>query len=294
VLADSTGDLVDEANRNYDQTVALLNNVGPLLDTQVRTAGRVRSYFADLAGFTRVLRDNDRHLRRGIRGVGPAGRLANRFIEDNENTVPILTSNMRTLGQVLGVYRPSVEQVLVSYPLVIAWEQIVARNHRGIHAAFEREVHEVCSTGFDPGSTRSADAMADAPATPNAYCKVPHNDPRDVRGARNVPCLEGHVGLRAGTVDECFGREPRPNGPAAQTDNAPFLAPNAPIPPASFPDTGPFSGSGSGSGSASASGFGSGFGSGSGDPLSMLGAMGTPPAGKDSSWRSMLMAPLAH
>jgi phospholipid/cholesterol/gamma-HCH transport system substrate-binding protein len=275
-LVDSSNSLITTADQNYGPTASLIQTIGPLLDTQNTTAGSVREYFANLAGFTDVLRDKDHYLRRDIDGVIPAARLATHFVEDNERSVPILASNMRTLGQLFGVYRPSLEQVLVTYPLVISWEDLVSRGNRGVHAAFEREVHEVCATGFDPGSTRSLDDFSDAPATPNAYCKVPHNDPRDVRGARNVPCLEGHVGLRAATVDQCFGREPEPSGPVAQTADAPYLTPKLPFEQPQFPENGPFSLPASA------------------DPLAALGGMTSNPAGKDRTWQSLMTAPLAH
>ena len=82
--------------------------------------------------------------------------------------------------------------------------------------------------------------------------------------------------MRAGTVDECFGREPNPNGPPAQTGDAPYLAPKLPFEQPSFPENGPFSEPASA------------------DPLAMLGGMASTPAGKDGSWESLMTAHLAH
>jgi phospholipid/cholesterol/gamma-HCH transport system substrate-binding protein len=285
-LVDSSQNLVDEADQNYAETAQLIQDIGPLLDTQNVAADSVRAYFHNLASFTGVLREGDRHLRDGIPGMHRAADAARTFLNKNENGTPILASNLRTLGQMLGVYRLGIEQVLVSFPPIIAWEQIFAQgNHGGRTAVPYDEVDETCQAGYDPSQLRNPEDLTEKDAVPGTYCNVPHNDPRAVRGARNIPCLEGQVGLRAATVDECFGRKPlwpTPTPGSAATNIEPTNSLNG----ITTSETGPLTPPDNQNDDDSISG--------SSDPLSILGGMGSHDSGKGQTWQSLLTDPISH
>lgn len=269
-LADSSQKLVDEANRNYAQTAQLINTVGPLLDTQTQTSDSVRAYFRNLANFTGVLSDGDQHLRLALPKVASAADKASNFLQDNQYKAPILASNMRTVGQVFGVYRPALEDLFVKLPVLEGWLEIWDRSPDGVRAVFQTEVDEGCSAGYHSTHTRSPEALTDVPPDKNTYCNVPHNDPRVVRGARNIPCLEGDTSIRAALLDQCFHRKPNP----AVVNNGgtgPVIAPTQPL-RTPLPETGPFSGTPSNPNGA--------------DPLAPLG--GTSTASQDPSWQSLL------
>lgn len=274
VLADSSQKLVDEANRSYPETAQLVQTVGPLLDTQNRTAGDVRDYFDYLANFSGVLSKGDNHLRHALPGVAEAADNASGFFEDNKYQAPILASNLRTVGQVFGVYRPAVEELFVRLPVLEGWLQIWDRSPDGVRAAFQTEVDEGCSAGYHSEHTRSPEALTDVPPDKNTYCNVPHDDPRVVRGARNIPCLEGDTSLRAASVDECFHRRPKPATPGG-AGTGPTIAPTQPF-STPLPETGPFSGTPTYPNGA--------------EPLSTFGATSTP-GGKDQTWQSLLTRP---
>jgi phospholipid/cholesterol/gamma-HCH transport system substrate-binding protein len=114
------------------------------------------------------------------------------------------------------------------------------------------------------------------------YCKLPHDAQAFVRGARNIPCSEGYVGMRAATVDECFGR--RPDQTPGTSGQGPYKPP--PFSQPVFPQTGglndpdnqrnyqhdvPMRG---------------------GEPLAPFGAKSTAAPVKEESWQSLLSAPL--
>jgi phospholipid/cholesterol/gamma-HCH transport system substrate-binding protein len=285
-LVDSSQSLISAADQNYGPTATLIDTVGPLLDTQNRDAGDVRSYFHDLAHFTGVLRKGDDHLRGGIRNVRKAVDQINDFLGDNENSTPILARNLRVVGDLLGAYRPGLEQVLVTYPLVEARLQRATRGTRGARVSLAVPVvYPNCTEGFKKGELRNINDLTDKDTPPNTYCKIPHDAQRLVHGARNIPCLDGNVGMRAALIDECFGRKPVPATIAGKSgDPGQLPLPNV-IPrfgqrtPLDPPDNQKYYPHEQSDQSDS-------------EPLSQLGAQGTPASGKEGTWQSLLTGPL--
>nr|WP_275403990.1 MCE family protein [Pseudonocardia acidicola] len=285
-LSDSAQQLLDTADANYTQTSQLIRDIGPLLDTQNQAADQVRGYFANLAHFTGVLRDGDQYIRSGFPAVGHAANSAADFLRENENGVPILASSTTTLGQVLGVYRPGIEQVLVTYPVVIGWEQLFAADtpNYGFHVAAELEVHQNCSTGYQPQMARNPQDVSDAEAVPGTYCNVPHDDPRVVRGARNIPCLEGDTRKRAAFVQQCLGEasdEPVPGSAGS------VIAPGNPLGSIDLPQRGPLTPPDTQEPNPLA-------GTRRDEPLSIFGVRGSHDDGRDQTWQSLLTAPVGR
>lgn len=281
-LVDSATAFVDEADQNYAPTEQMINNLGPLLDTQNIAADSVRAYFANLAGFTGALRDEDNALRHGLPEVDTATHAIAKLFRMNENGLPFLVDNTRTLAQLLQVYRPGLEQVLVTYPQVLAWEQIVTRDRQSIKVALSGTLLEGCTTGYNTVNRRSPFDLTDKPSEADTYCKVPQNDPRLVRGVRNVPCQEGVKGRRAATVQQCRGDRGSRNGyqPAAGS-GGPVVALDRPgLPGADLEPSGerPLSGP-----------------PGASEPLFMFGAIGTKaPEGRDNTWEALLTRPVGR
>jgi hypothetical protein len=125
-------------------------------------------------------------------------------------TLPVLLANLTTLGQILVTYNPSLEQLLVLLPAVVAAQQsfgIPANNPTGLPAAgdfaFTISDPPSCTVGFLPPSQWRNPADTTTIDTPDGlYCKLPQDSPLAVRGARNYPCM-GHPGKRAPTVELC-------------------------------------------------------------------------------------------
>lgn len=284
-LVTSSQDLINTADQNYGQTAQLIQTIGPLLDTQNVAADSVQGYFAHLANFTGVLAGGDRHFRGALRGIDPAVRRASGFLRDNENNAPVLATNARTLGQVAGVYRPGLEEILAEYPVAVDFllNDSILSPDRGFRAALAANLVEGCSTGYNAQHMRNYNDLSDRDAEPGTYCKVPHNDPRVMRGARNIPCLEGHVGMRAGTVAECFGQTP---DEAAGNDLL-RIGPKGPLPSSStgfIPQKGPFT--------PPANQRHRDADTSTSDPLSAFGGMGTDDEGGARTWQSLLSGPV--
>jgi len=284
VLIDAAQNLTVSADQHFQQTQTLINTVGPLLDTQVvnNYGDNIKRYFADLADFTGAFVQVDDHFRGAINDVDNAADDVTKFLQDNENTVPVLTRNGRTLGHLLGVYRDGLEQVLVQYPIAVSRMQRWARQKRGLSVSFISDVWPGCTSGFKGNDLRAPGDLADKDAPPNMFCKVPHDAPKFVRGARNIPCAEGYVGMRAATIDECFGRRP---------DQTPGTSGQAPYTPPAFrgpqmpqrtkldpPDN--------------QRNYQHDTGVSGGEPFGAFGAKSTAAPVKEESWQSLLSAPL--
>ncbi|WP_040703970.1 MCE family protein [Nocardia takedensis] len=245
---DSAALLVQEAQDNVEPTKKLLDQIGPLLDTQIESDADIRSWTADLATVTDQLRAHDPSLRAILREGPSAMQAVTRQFESLQPTLPLLLSNLVSLGQVGVTYHAGIEQLLVVFPPLIAALRTIIRGpvQYGAMVDFMVVVNDppACTTGFLPANERrSPSELNPVDTPPGLYCKVPQDSPIAVRGIRNTPCAE-FPGVRAPTPELCRtgfvpeGNDP-PFGPVqpvapASAGNAPDGSGNA---PASFSDT---------------------------------------------------------
>ena len=224
-LIDSARLFIQEANANVDATKTLIDQAGPLLDTQVVSSDAIRSWTKDLVTFSDQLRASDPQLR-SILEKGPAtAEEANELFQELQPTLPLLLTNLVSVGEVGVIYNKSIEQILVLYPPITAalmTSALKGPRDEGAITNFAAQVHDppACTTGFVPADQwRSGDEVDTPDTPPGLFCRIAQDDPSTVRGARNSPCME-FPGRRAGTVQECkspegyvpLGNNP-PNGP---------------------------------------------------------------------------------
>lgn len=208
-LLDSAATVTSDANSVSDQTRALIDDSGPLLDSQVETADAIRTWARSLSGVTQQLEQNDPEIRALLqRGPGFAQEVS-QLLTDVKPTLPVLLANLTTVGQVLLTYNPSLEQLIVIFPGIIAAQQsfgLPTNNPTGLPSGdFALTIGDppACTVGFLPPSQwRSPEDMTSIDTPDGLYCKLPQDSPISVRGARNYPCME-HPGKRAPTVQLC-------------------------------------------------------------------------------------------
>lgn len=230
-LLDSARLFIQEANANVDQTKTLIDQIGPLLDTQNQSSDDIRAWTQNLARFTDQLRASDPQLRSILdRGPGVAQQ-ANQLFQDLRPTLPLLLANLVSVGQVGVTYHAGIEQLLVLYPPITASLLTAATNgprDQGALVDFQIQFNDpaACTTGFLPVDQRRSGKDISVVDTPNnLFCKVPQDSPIAVRGARNSPCMEV-PGKRAATPEECRSDE----GYVPLGDNPAFGGPNQPPP----------------------------------------------------------------
>lgn len=233
-LLDSTTNFVDGLAKNGDALVTLIEQLTPLLNTQLVSSADIRSWAQNLAGLTQQLRTVDPAVR-DILQRGPAvADQADQLFQQLSPTLPLLLTNMTTMGQVALTYNPAIEQILVLLPPLIAAENTAGKRgvpDGAVNVVFSVEAQDpaACTTGYLPPDQRRMPTATGSPVTPkDLYCNVPQNSPFAVRGMRNLPCLN-NPGVRAASPDQCLHGAKPPSGDNGPGDLGP--APAAAAPP---------------------------------------------------------------
>lgn len=210
--------LASDARANLDELTNVVDNVGPILDTQTDTADSVQAWAAHLAAITTSLKDHDGALRGVIRNTPAAADQARALLDRLQPTLPVLLSNLVGLGEVAVTYRADIEQILVLLPTGTSFAQAIGVPGRGQKGAFaggqflsfnlNLNLPPPCTTGFLPAQQIRSASLEDYPPAPEGtlYCRVPQDSPNNVRGARNIPC-ESKPGKRAAFAAMCESDE---------------------------------------------------------------------------------------
>ena len=208
-LLDSTSKLSTDANGIAAQTRALIDDSRPLLEGQARSADAIRSWARSLAGVTGKLSSTDPQFRTILQEGQGAIEETSKLLNQVKPTLPVLLSSMTTVGQILLTYNPSLEQLIVLLPPVVAAQQsygLPKNNPTGLplgEFSLSSSDPPPCTVGFlPPSSWRSPADLSDIDTPDGLYCKLPQDAPISVRGARNYPCM-GQPGKRAPTVEIC-------------------------------------------------------------------------------------------
>jgi phospholipid/cholesterol/gamma-HCH transport system substrate-binding protein len=213
-LFDSTARVAADANNVADRTRTLVQDGGPLLDSQAQTTGAIRQWARSLAGISDVVVNDDSRVRTLLQEGPAAADEASRLLEQVKPTLPLLLANLTTVGQIAITYHPSLEQLLVLLPPIVAALHAVGvpKNQPDGMARgdFAQKISDPpsCLVGFLPPSQwRSPEDTTTLDTPDGLYCKLPQDSPISVRGARNYPCM-GHPGKRAPTVEICNSDKP--------------------------------------------------------------------------------------
>jgi len=205
--------LIEDADANYSETSQLIRDAEPVLGTQISSGSKIRAWAADLNGFSDELSKNDKQVRRLFSSVPPAARTVSKLLDDLSKDVPRLLQTADVSADLASDYHQSLTQVLTVYPLVAAENLAVNSPDRGhqFRLSFKAIANYPggCSEGW-PGvdekyGSRSSSDLTDEISAPHAYCRIPQDDPRVARGARNLQCFEpGSVpGSRAALITQC-------------------------------------------------------------------------------------------
>lgn len=206
-ILDGLDKFLAEGQKNLAPTLNLIDNAGPLLDTQIQSAGSIREWTHYLDLVTSSVASNDAAVR-GLLDNGPdAGAEGTDLFNRIAPTLPTALGNLNSIADVLRIYHMSLEQILVVYPPLVAGAQSVVKGAKPgmVNLDFNLDINAPppCLTGFVPADQRRspADPTIVDSQTPN-YCAVADGDPFVVRGARNFPCAE-IPGVSAADVADC-------------------------------------------------------------------------------------------
>ncbi|WP_281504697.1 MlaD family protein [Williamsia sp. DF01-3] len=243
-LLDSANKLISDANGNVAAVNTLIKDLGPVLNSQVVTSDSIRTWASSLSSLSAQAADNDDALRGILKNTPDAAGQVNALFQQLQPTLPILLSNLVSLGQVGVTYNASLEQVLVIIPQgMSALAAIAVPNLDGTDRGFlsfntpTLNSLPPCTTGFLPASERRDGSAVDSPprTDEDLYCSIPQDSTNSVRGARNLPCMD-KPGKRAPTVTMCksdesyvpLGDNPWIGDPTPTVDNPALAQQGAP------------------------------------------------------------------
>ena len=218
-IIDSGNSLTRAATDALPETKALIRDGNTALNTQRDVAGQFRSFNADLAKLTETLRASDPDFRRlYANGTRSANEITD-LLRKNRTDLPILLENLVTIAQIQKVRVPAIEQILVTYPNVVAGGYTVVPGDGTTHFGLVTNSDPpVCDNGY--GTTERRSPSDTTTRTPNfsAYCAEPDGSPTNVRGARQAPYPSdslpfpenGNRGADKATPPPPYEREPYP------------------------------------------------------------------------------------
>ncbi|WP_273735398.1 MCE family protein [Mycolicibacterium septicum] len=216
-IVKGTSQLAIDARANLDPLLKLIDQAGPVLDSQSNTSAAISAWASHAASIAGQLKSQDEAVA-GIIGTGGAAADEVRQLVDRISpTLPVLMANLTSIGQVALTYQPNLEQLLVMFPQVISADQagLVAglntkQGYRGQYLSFNLNINlpPPCTTGFLPAQQQRVPTYTDSPdrAPGDLYCRIPQDSAMNVRGIRNAPC-ETRPGKRAPTVAMCESDE---------------------------------------------------------------------------------------
>jgi phospholipid/cholesterol/gamma-HCH transport system substrate-binding protein len=185
-MIDSGSTFVREASEHTGQTVRLLRDGLTVLRTQRGQQENIRSFAADLDTLTRALRESDSDLRGVLDGTPGTAREVNALLEDLEPTLPILLSDLVSVDQVVSSYLPGLEQLLVTYPPMIAGGPTGSTRDGWGHTNLQFDYSvPPCTKGYLPPSRwRSPHDLTDGKVFP---AKCMPRGPQEMRGPQHAP-----------------------------------------------------------------------------------------------------------
>lgn len=209
-LVDSTQNLAGDLRENLPAVTDIVENSGPIIDSQVNSGDAISRWAANLNTITAQTAEKDAALRSGLQQAAPTADQLNAVFSDVQESLPQTLANLEVVIDMLKRYNKNVEQVLVVLPqgAAIAQTSTIFAPEGLIHLALGINSPPPCLTGFLPASQwRSPADTSTDPLPEGLYCKIPKDAPNAVRGARNYPCADV-PGKRAATPRECRGEEP--------------------------------------------------------------------------------------
>lgn len=195
-LLDSTAKLNTDIAPVANRANTLIEDSGPLLESQSTSADAIRIWTRSLAGITDQLVANDSQVRT-ILETGPGfSQEVTKLLDQLKLTVPIFLANLQSVGQLLVTYNPGLEQALVLLPPMVSAltaahpDQNAAGLGEGNFLLGSNSDPSPCTVGFLPPSEwRSPSDTSTKDVPDGLYCKLPQDSPVSVRGVRNIPCM---------------------------------------------------------------------------------------------------------
>jgi phospholipid/cholesterol/gamma-HCH transport system substrate-binding protein len=214
-LVDATQAIAGDFKTNISDINDIIQNSAPILDSQVDSSEAIKRWSHNLNILAAQSAENDQHVQSILNQAAPTADQVNSVFSDVRESLPQTLANLEIVLEMLKRYHKGVEQLLVFLPQNVSNGEMATSEFPGyaaLDSALTINQPPPCMTGFLPASQwRSPADTSLAPLPSGTYCKIPQDAPaNDVRGARNIPCVDV-PGKRAATPREC--RDPKPYVP---------------------------------------------------------------------------------
>jgi phospholipid/cholesterol/gamma-HCH transport system substrate-binding protein len=217
-LLDNGSRFVDQAAAHADETIALLHDGRTVLRTQQDRGENIRSFSRDLRLLTDTLRESDGDLRRVLDRTPGAAREVTRLMKDLEPTIPVLLGNAISVQQVVVNHIRGLEQLLVTFPRVIAggFTGTTPDGYGHVNLQFD-QTPPPCTQGYLSSTEwRQGNELTDGPIFP-ARCTAPGMNYRGFNYSPGLPANPapgraaiGGYGPRTGLSDTAVDAQGRP------------------------------------------------------------------------------------
>lgn len=190
-IVDSGNTLITEASESQEETIRLLEQGRTVLRTQEENAANIRDFASGLAGVASALRSGDADLRTVLQGGPGTVEQIEALLTGLEPTLPVLLSNLVTVNQVTTLRLDNLEQLLVTYPVIISsgFTGTTTDGYGHVHLEYTQNPPP-CTEGYLPPSEwRPGDDLSDGKPYLEAHCGSP--PPYAMRGSNYVPRPQG-------------------------------------------------------------------------------------------------------
>ena len=189
-IIDTGNSFLDEADRNFGVTTALIRDGNTVLKGQVASESAIRTFARDLSLFSGTLAGSDADLRKVIDSGSATATQLRTFLEDNQVDLGELIGNAVTTGDVVVKHLPGIAQILVIYPYVVegGFTVVSKSPDTGLYDAHFGMVltdHAICHHGYEGTRTRAPQERTDLPMNTQAGCREPIAQ-SNARGAQNL------------------------------------------------------------------------------------------------------------
>lgn len=206
-LVDSGNALVEAASDSLPQTIALIEDSRKVLKTQADQGSAITSFSRDLALLTAQLKASDGDIRALMANGTSAAQQVDSLMRDTRPHLPVLLGNLISGGQITLARLPGVEQMLVTFPVVVSGSYTVLPGDGTTHFGMVVNADDPppCRQGYGAQRRDPADTT-DRPADTDARCTAPRGGDTSVRGAQNAPGSRVQIGSTGG-AQTVFGKD---------------------------------------------------------------------------------------
>jgi len=203
-IIDSGNTLINEASAHQAQTLRLLDEGRTVLRTQQRNAGNIKAFASGMAQLSGALRRSDGDFRAILQGAPGSLAEVQALLKGLQPILPVFLSNLVTVDQVTVLRLKSVQQLLVTYPVIIAsgFTGTTKDGYGHVHVEYTQQPGP-CHKGYLPPSKwRPGWDLSDKPVYLKAHCGQPL--PYTARGSNYAP-PPGNGGARVAPYDPTTG-----------------------------------------------------------------------------------------